>query len=217
LTWLYPLPSPGALFLIVLSNALPLLGVVLAGWDIYTLLVFYWCETLVIGFWTVVTIALHEGEETWSFSGPTKASSPTAGWGAAFITLHAGFFLAIHLFLMSTLFGRDWPGHLRSASVFFDTFVIGQGLWPMLAVVFVQRGVLFWHEHREPSVLPAIAGLYLRIIVMQLVIIIGAWGVMLAGSGLFGLILLVGLRTLLDLFWPRLIGYVVDNVMSRKS
>ncbi|ODT81786.1 MAG: hypothetical protein ABS76_10030 [Pelagibacterium sp. SCN 64-44] len=214
---LHPLPSVQTLLLIALSNALPLLGVLVAGWDIYTLLVFYWCETLLVGFWTVLTIALHEGEETWSFSGPTKNTSPTAGWGAAFITVHAGFFMAIHLFLMSVLFGGDWPGHLRSASVFIDTFVIGQGLWPMLVVVCLQRAALFWQERNEPSVMPAIAGLYLRIIVMQVVIITGAWGAMLAGSGLFGLILLVGLRTLLDVFWPRLIGYAVDNMMNRKS
>lgn len=205
---------PGAVFSIVLGNALPLLGVLYAGWDIYTLLIFYWCETVIVCFWTVATVAMHKGTQTWGLSGPTRRDEGTAATAAAFITAHAGFFMAIHLFLMSSLYGGDWPGHLRSASTFIDTFVIGEGLWPMLAVVFLQRGAIFWEEHREPSVLPAIAGLYLRIIVMQIVIIFGAWGVMLLGSGMVGLLLLVGLRMLLDFRWPRLVGWLVDRVIA---
>lgn len=196
---------------IVFSNLLPLLGVLYAGWDIYTLLVAYWFETLIIAFWTVITIDQHQGTETLGFSGRTRRNQGTAATGAAFITVHAGFFLAIHLFLMSALYGSGWPGHLQSAWVFIDTFVIGQGLWPMLAALFLQRAVIFWQERKAPSVLPAIAGLYLRIIVMQLVIIIGAWGVLLFGSGLWGLILLIAMKAALDLLWPRLIGWIVDN------
>lgn len=206
-------PPVNTLISMVLGAALPLAGVLYAGWDIYTLLVFYWCETLIVCFWTVVTIALHEGTETWGVSGATKRNDATASSAAAFVAAHAGFFMAIHLFLMSVLYGGQWPGHLRSVWSFIDTFVIGERLWPMLAVVFLQRAAIFREERKEPSVLPAIAGLYLRIIVMQFVIILGAWGVMLLGSGLLGLLLLVGLRTLLDFHWSRLIGFAVDNII----
>ena len=42
-------------------NLLHILGVLLAGWDIHNLLITYWGETLVIGFWAVVTITRWRG------------------------------------------------------------------------------------------------------------------------------------------------------------
>lgn len=204
-----PIPSVNNPALVVLSNILPLLGVVLAGWDIYTLLIFYWLETGIIAFWTVMTMAFHKGLETWSFDGPAQRSNGLAAGGAAFVAVHAGFFMAIHLFLMSSLYGGDWPGHLRSPWIFLDTFVIGQKLWPMLALVFLHRAAMFWEDRRADSLTPQIVGLYTRIVVMQIVIIIGAWGAMLLGSGLFGLVLLVSMRAMLDLYWPQILAYVL--------
>lgn len=210
ITW--PPANRTGFWLAVLGNLLPLLGVLFAGWDIYTLLVFYWCETVIIALWTILTIVLHRGEETWGFSGATRRDMRSSLAGAALITVHCGFFLGLHLFLMSALYGAAWPGHLRSVSAFIDTFVIGQEFWQTLGLLFVQRAAIFWEELREPSVLPSIAGLYLRILVMQIVIVIGAWGVVLFGSGLWGLILLVAMKMMLEFLWPTLIAYMVRFV-----
>ncbi len=205
------MPHANSLILVVLSNILPLLGVLLAGWDIYTLLIFYWMETVIIAFWTVMTMAFHKGLETWTFDGPARQKSSLATGGPAFILVHSGFFMAIHLFLMSALYGDAWPGHLRSAQVFLETFLIGQKLWPMLALVFIHRAAMFWEDRNADSLSPLITSLYMRIVVMQVVIIIGAWGVMLLGSGLFGLILLISMRAALDLYWPSVLAYVQDK------
>lgn len=205
------MPRANTLALVVLSNILPLLGVLLAGWDIYTLLIFYWMETCVIAFWTVMTIAFHKGEETWTFDGLGRRTGGLASAGAGFIAVHAGFFMAIHLFLMSSLYGGDWPGHLRSPQVFLETFLIGQNLWPMLTLIGLHRAAIFREDRKEESVAPVIVSLYMRIVVMQVVIIFGAWGAMLLGSGWFGLILLVAMRTILDLRWPSILAYVLDK------
>lgn len=208
---------PGNLALVVLSNILPLLGVLLAGWDIYTLLIFYWMETAIIAFWTVMTMAFHKGLEIWTFDGPAQRNSGISAGGPAFILMHSGFFMAIHLYLMSMLYGDAWPGHLRSPQVFFETFLIGQKLWPMLAMVFLHRAAMFWEDRNADSLSPLITGLYMRIVVMQVVIIIGAWGVMLLGSGLFGLILLIAMRAGLDLYWPNVLAYVQDKTSKANS
>ncbi len=203
------MPRANTLALVVLSNILPLLGVLLAGWDIYTLLVFYWMETAIVAFWTVLTIAFHEGKETWTLDGFGRRTAGLAGAGAAFIAVHAGFFMSIHLFLMSALYGGDWLEHLKSPLVFLETFLIGQNLWPMLALVFVHRAAIFWEDRKQQSTAPVIVSLYMRIVVMQVVIVIGAWGAMLLDSGWFGLILLVAMRTALDLRWPDILAYVL--------
>lgn len=123
--------------------------------------------------------------------------------------------LGLHLFLMSRLYGGACPGHLRSVSTFIDTFLIGQAIWPALAFLFLQRAAICWQDRNAPSILPTVAGLYLRITVMQIVIIFGAGGVMLTGRGLLGLVLLAGLKTLLDLRWSRLVAWVVRNFYRR--
>jgi hypothetical protein len=202
------------LALTILANALPLIGVLLVGWDIYTLLVYYWCETLVVGFWTVLTIALHRDTNT---EGPWRPGYRSKGGAAPAltVTLHAGFFMAGHLFLMNGLYGDEWPGHLDSVQVFVATFLIGQNLWPMLGAAFLQRGLVFWGDYRANSVTPATVALYLRVVVMQLVIIFGSLGVLLAGSGLLGLMLLVAMKTMLDLYSPRLIALASRLFVNR--
>jgi len=204
------------LVLTILANALPLIGVLLVGWDIYTLLVYYWCETLIVGFWTVVTIALHRDTDTEGRWRPEWRGKGGAA-PALTVTLHAGFFMAIHLFLMNSLYGDRWPGHLDSIQVFVATFLVGQNLWPMLGGTFLQRGLIFWGDYRANSVTPATIGLYLRIIVMQVVIIFGSLGVLLAGSGLLGVLLLVAMKTVLDLYWPRLVAYASRVLPSRSA
>jgi len=39
------------------ANLLPLAGVLFWSWDAFVLLMLYWLETAVIGFWTIVRVA----------------------------------------------------------------------------------------------------------------------------------------------------------------
>lgn len=204
--------------LTILGNLLPVAGVLFLGWDIYTLLVYYWCETLIVGFWTALSIAL-QGREVGGGSENTIEGRRTGSSKAAILlALHAGFFIAVHLLLMSTLYGQDWPGHLDSPLVFVETFIVGQGLWPMLAVTFLQRAATFWERRGGESRAPAVVELYVRIAVIQFVVILGAWGVMLLDNGLIGLALLVAMKTMLDLYWPKVFAWIVNSgVQPRNS
>ncbi|NMA98801.1 MAG: hypothetical protein GX970_11950 [Phyllobacteriaceae bacterium] len=203
------LPKSWNFAVIVLSNALPLLGVFMLGWDIYTLLIFYWLETAVIAFWTVLTLAFNIGDPVLRSQNGSAASQGPGSFVGVIVLLHSGAFLAIHLYLVSSLYGGNWPGHLDSPARFVQTFVFEQKLWPMLAFIFIHRGVIFLEDRRQEDVTPLVYGLYARIVVMQVVIIVGAWGVLMLGSGLFGLVLLVGMRTALDLFWPQILTYAI--------
>ena len=46
---------PSTLVLLA-ANAMPLLGVLYWGWDVFVLLMLYWLETAVIGFWMIARI-----------------------------------------------------------------------------------------------------------------------------------------------------------------
>src|SRR5262245_172553 len=100
------LPRPATIILLA-ANLLPLVGVILWGWDAFLLLVLYWMETIVFAFWTVVWIATADPGSIGALTvGGTKVTRPMAL--AAFFTLHAGLFIAVHFLFLWVLFSGDW-------------------------------------------------------------------------------------------------------------
>ena len=47
-----------SIFILILANSLPLLGILFFSWDVFSLLFLYWLETIVIGFFNVLKISL---------------------------------------------------------------------------------------------------------------------------------------------------------------
>ena len=47
---------PSTLILLA-ANMLPLAGILFCGWDAFVLLMLYWMETAIIGFWMLVRVA----------------------------------------------------------------------------------------------------------------------------------------------------------------
>ena len=85
--------------LIAGANLIPLLGVVLAGWDAFTLLMLYWFESAAVGLWVCVAVAMSDGRiELFGMDGK---KTTTSGIGMAlFIAAHAGIFMFVHLFFL---------------------------------------------------------------------------------------------------------------------
>jgi hypothetical protein len=46
---------------LLIANAIPIIGVLLFGWSLITILVLYWLENGIVGFWNVPKIALAQG------------------------------------------------------------------------------------------------------------------------------------------------------------
>ena len=46
---------------LVIANAIPLVGVLFFGWSLITILVLYWVENGIVGFWNIPKIALARG------------------------------------------------------------------------------------------------------------------------------------------------------------
>lgn len=47
--------------LLVVANAIPIIGVLFFGWSLLTILVLYWLENGIVGFWNIPKIALAQG------------------------------------------------------------------------------------------------------------------------------------------------------------
>ncbi len=201
------------------ANLLPLAGVLFWSWDAFVLLMLYWLETAVIGFWTIVRVAT---APRGSLGGLTSADgrtndSPVAL--AAFFVVHAGLFMSVHFLFLWALFAGDWAKTIHGPVDFVTKLMIQTGLWLPLLVLFLARGVVFFYERlgarilvwlypeRRRSVAPPpapsanqggaiIGAFYARIIVMHVAIIFG--GFLAFFGSLAPLIVLVTLKTIID-------------------
>jgi hypothetical protein len=137
---------------------------------------------------------------------------------AAFITLHAGIFMGVHFLFLWELFAGPWRGKIHGVGGFVDTMIVGTGLWLPLAVLFVVRGALMTFDAVKPRLMrlfnlapgraeqretlspgeSLLLGLYARIFVMQVTILVGAWFALLLGTpGAYALLIIV--KTAIDI------------------
>ena len=208
--------QPSTLILLA-ANLVPLVGVILWDWDAFILLMLYWLETAVIAFWTIVRIATMPRNALGNihFQGSDKPAAPLAL--AAFFTLHAGIFMGAHFMFLWELFSGDWPRRIHSLRDFVVEIVIATSLWLPLIALFIGRGALTMFEMVEPflrrlfqlaprrsektMLSPAetiLFGLYVRILIMQFTIILGAWFALLIGT-VGAYIFLIALKTAIDM------------------
>ncbi|TXS95534.1 hypothetical protein FV139_06530 [Parahaliea maris] len=194
------------LALLVLVNLLPIYGVLALDWDVGSLMVLYWSENLVLGFYTLLKMLI---------------TSPIGGlFSGLFFSIHYGGFCAVHgLFIMTMLVNPDME------------FLSGDGHWPFFFIflellVSVVRQVL---EYAPPAWLVAFAGLmvshgvsfvlnflladerdrlgikalmsapYGRIVILHIAVIIGGIAVAALGEPLAMLVVLVLLKLAVDI------------------
>jgi hypothetical protein len=215
--------------LIVAANLLPIAGILWWGWDAFVLLMLYWMETAIIGFWTIVRLTMASPAER----GDIRAAGSTALPGrlaiAAFFTVHAGIFMLVHFIFLWTLFAGAWAERIHGPAEFVRVMVIGTDLWIPLLVLFFVRGAIVLGPPAKrllglPVAAPAapvtgqsiVTGLYMRILVMQVTIIVGAWVATLFGSA-GALVLLVVAKTLLEVFFEPISRYLIEEAKKAEA
>lgn len=170
-----------SLLALVVVNLIPLLGVLLFDWDVAVLVILYWSENLVIGFYTLLKMLVH---------------SPVAGLGlGAFFLVHYGGFCAGHgVFIMALLVDSE-----------FELFL--DNPWPLFlafAALFVSHGISFVLNflrgpEREGQTLNALMRApYGRIVVLHIAIILGGIAVAEMGEPVAMLVVLVLLKLGMD-------------------
>lgn len=184
------------------ANLLPLAGVIFWGWRLLDLIVVYWLETLVIGAFAILQMAL------------------TAGWFALFLVpffiVHFGGFMAGHLVFLTLLFGDNRGMRFSEIPAYVCDLVVGSGLWLALVALCISHGVAFvvyflipwivrlWRE-RQTVPAGAVSGSvmfkpYGRVIVMHATILLGAFLVELFGNRIVLLALLIALKMASDVY-----------------
>ena len=191
------LTQPSVVTLLI-ANILPLFGVLLLGWQIFPLLVLFWLENVIVGFFNVFKMLV---------ASPTEP----AKWAAKvfmipFFCFHYGIFTLVHGIFVFVMFGGiltdspDFPTPAVVAQVFGD-FQIG---WVALAL-FISHLVSFIFnyigkgEYKKVNLNNLMGEPYGRVVILHVTIVLGGFLIAFFGSPVFALILLIVLKTVIDI------------------
>lgn len=183
------LASPSTLALIV-ANLVPLAGTVFLGWRLSDVMVLYWAESAVIGFWNLCKIAVI-GRWAALLAGP-------------FFLGHFSGFMAIHFMFIYTLFVQG-VGNADSGGKLSEVATLFMSLWPALLALFLSHGISFFvnfmgkQEYRSRSVSGQMSEPYSRIIFMHLVLIFGGGLSIALGEPTPVLLLVIALKIYFDI------------------
>jgi Family of unknown function (DUF6498) len=198
-----------ALAALLAANAVPLIGVLLFGWSLWTIIVIYWLENGIVGFWNVPRMLLAGGQGI-------------AGLGlAGFFVVHYGIFWLVHgvfVFVLPAFAGEIGgsaftpgdgipnngpPGAVVGGGAFGD-ILWGSVLLAAVAL-FLSHGASFLlnyvgrGEYRRTSPAAQMAAPYTRVVALHLAILFGAFAIALIGAPVAALVILVVVKTFFDL------------------
>lgn len=185
--------------MLALANTIPLFGALFLGWDIFTIMVLFWMENLVIGFYALLRIVC-AGQ-----GGPALLVMKV--FTVPFFFVHYGMFTLVHGILVMALFGggfRSFQGSLWARGPLGYVSEMPHLLVPVAAMM-VSHGYSFVINYlrggESKSTLPAVAMFqpYPRVVVLHLTILAGGFLAMVVGANWLALGVLVVLKMLVDL------------------
>jgi hypothetical protein len=215
--------SAAAAAALVLSNLVPLAGVLWWGWDLFIILTLYWVENGIVGVYNVAKIMRAQGSGGAGGMRMTLNGRPVEGMARGAL---AGFF-ALH-------YGAFWIGHGIFVLIFLPLMASGfgtsvllnpdgsvsvglQGLfgpgpdWGLVAygavALAISHGVSYRAnyigrgEYLTASPAGQMMAPYGRLVILHVTIVLGASVSVFVGSPVGSLLVLVALKIVLDLFF----------------
>ncbi len=200
LAWLKPdrtqILTASVLALIV-ANLVPLYGVFLLHWPVFPILLLFWMENVVVGVFNVFKMLVASPAEP-------------AAWAAKivmipFFCVHYGMFTLVHGVFVFMLFG----GYATADSGFPDTTSVADAIagyrigWAFLALLlshvisfvvnYIGKG-----EYKRAALRDLMGQPYSRVVLLHVTILFGGFVVMALGSPAAALLILILLKTFVD-------------------
>jgi hypothetical protein len=175
---------------LIIANLVPIAGAVFLGWNLGDVMVLYWAESAVIGFFNLCKIAVI-GRWMTLLAGP-------------FFVGHFGGFMSIHFLFIYVFFVKGVQVDMGTVGELQDVAQLFINLWPALAGLFLSHAFSFFKnflgrkEYRGRTVQNQMSEPYARIIFMHLVIIFGGGLTMILGQPTPVLLIVMGLKIYFD-------------------
>ena len=182
--------TSGSTLALIAANMIPVAGTLFYGWELGTVLVLYWAESAIIGFYNLLKIAVI-GRWLVLLAGP-------------FFLGHFGGFMAGHFLFLYMLFVKGPIEGVSEPTGLGEVWQLFYALWPALTALFISHGLSFFQnfinrgEYRERTVKDQMSEPYSRIIFMHVVIIFGGGLTLVLGDATPVILLIIGLKILFD-------------------
>jgi len=207
-----------SLIALIGANLIPLAGVFFFKWDVTYIIILYWAENLIAGFYNILKIAFVRVNNS-IFSTEKLFIIP-------FFCIHYGGFCAVHGFFLTAFFklsstsppivegGADWWGPFIFIQMLINVVARvwssapPEMVWALLGL-FISHGVSFVEnfilrgEYRRSTIKDLMHQPYQRIVVMHIAIIAAGIFVMKFNSPMPMLVILILLKIIFDLFLHR--------------
>jgi len=195
-----PPPSrwPPSAFALIAANLVPIAGVMTHHWTVFVVLLLYWSENVVVGIFNVLRMLCADPQESILWAGKLFI--------IPFFIVHYGMFTFVHGMFVIALFGGPayHTAHAMSLAGLMSA-VRSAGIGYAVLFLFVSHGFSFFHnylgsgEYRRVSLMQLMAQPYGRIVVLHVTTLIGGALATAAGAPLYAVVVLVLLKTTLDL------------------
>jgi hypothetical protein len=204
-----------SLVALVTANLIPFIGIFFFDWDVTFIVLLYWFENLIAGFYNILKMALLKVDQALK-----KANKLFI---IPFFCLHYGAFCGVHGLFLTVFFKigessspfpanqETWPMHLVFIQILLNVIAKiwanrpPQMIWALLGL-FISHGISFvenfilGQEYKTGTLKKLMHQPYQRIIVMHIAIIAGGIFVMSLNSPLPLLIILILLKIFFDLY-----------------
>lgn len=88
-----------SVFVLILANCVPLYGVINLDWSLLSVLILFWTESAVIGFWNVAKMLLAREEKSKQIE-----FSPKRQIAIPLFIFHFGLFMIMHYYFINIFF-----------------------------------------------------------------------------------------------------------------
>jgi hypothetical protein len=173
--------------LLIVANFVPVIGVLRFDWDLGQLMVLFWAENAVVGFFGLAKLVV---VQRW-----------LALISVPFFIMHFGMFMAVHFMFVYELFVAGRKGPPLDSQVMLALLA---PLWSAILAIFISHGVSFFgnflarREYIARKSNDQMAEPYRRVMVLHVTLIFGGFAVMSLGQPIFALLLLVALKIAVD-------------------
>jgi hypothetical protein len=207
LAWYRVGSSVGALVALIVANAIPLIGVLFLGWNVWTILIVYWLENGIVGGFNVLKMAYAGGEpESPAVRASTirikgrPAEDASKAFMIPFFVMHYGIFWLVHGVFVLTLplFGSFSGDQELAVDIQPGTILLA------VIALAISHGLSFWWnflvrgEYRHTSAAAQMFRPYGRLVILHVTIIFGALAISFTGAPAAAIAILVVLKTALD-------------------
>jgi hypothetical protein len=201
LSWLKLKPNQlltPSVLLLVAANLVPLYGVFSLHWQVFPILLLFWMENVVVGIFNALKMLVA--------SPASPASWLTKIIMIPFFCFHYGMFTLIHGVFVFGFFG----GYFTSGASFPNENSLFQAIsnfqlgWAFLAL-FLSHAISFTinyigkGEYKKAELKELMNQPYSRVVLLHVTILIGGFMVMSLGSPVFALLVLILLKTFIDI------------------